>query len=520
MATRVGSSSRVGRVVGRPLQVALALGLLSAAAVALVAPLNSWFAFSRPVVWVTTIAAVSLLIWWLRRSSPDPRAAGGARTTVIHGTSARTVWLGVALGTLLSGVHAGLALIPFGWDARRIFSSASTLAAGQTLPHEAVSYFARYPHNVRLLAAEQAAIEAGSGLGLPALASVLLPHVLCVAVVLWALGRACGDLGRPGAVPVVQALATVLLGLSPNVAVPYTDVPAAAGVTVAAAAMVRCSRSWHWGWAVIGAVGLGLGIALKPYAVVLVIAAVLVALGSRQLRQVLRVAVLGLVVVGMVETVSVVGGAVTGLSEERLAQVEQPFPPEHFLAMGTWNSQEESVVRRWGAYRQDQVDATAAMDPETRSELLATQAQSQVADRGLLGNAHFFGAKAVWVWGDGTFWAHGEGADGAAPSSVPKPWSVLTEASRGAGSLYPWRAAVVQGIWLGVVLATAGALWLARPDPLLTTWVLALGGLTAYLMIFEARPRYLLAFLPLVLLVLVRAGLGSADHRPATPEAR
>lgn len=520
MASGVGSSSGVGRVVGRVLQVALALGLLAATGVALVAPLNSWIAFRRPVVWVATAVALALLVWWLRRSGGGARGSGRAGSSGRGEVSRRTVWLGVALGTLASAVHAGLALIPFGWDARRIFASASRLGAGGVLPEEALAYFARYPHNVRLLALEQGAVEVGGAVGLPALGAVLLPHVLCVAVVLWGVGRACVELGRPAGVPVVQVLATVLLGLSPNVAVPYTDVPAAAGVAVAAAAMARCSRSWHWGWAVLGALGLGLAVALKPYAAVLVIAAVLVALGSRRLVPVLRVGALGVVVAGTVVAVSVGAGAVTGLSQERLAQVEQPFPPEHFLAMGTWDSEEESVVRRWGAYRQDQVDATAAMDPATRAEELREQARTQVAERGLVGNVRFFGAKAVWVWGDGTFWAHGEGADGVAPSSLPEPVSALTEASRGAGSLYPWRAAVVQGIWLAVVLATAGALLRARPGPLLTTWVLALGGLTAYLMIFEARPRYLLAFLPLVLLVLVRAGLGSADHRPATSEGR
>ncbi|WP_165368646.1 hypothetical protein [Serinicoccus sediminis] len=488
----------------------LGVGLLAAVVVALVAPLNSWMAFPRAAVWATTAAASGLLVWWLCRAG---RPGGG-------GTERRTVWLGVVVGTAVTAVHAALALVPFGWDARRIFESAGTLAGGGALPEEALVYFARYPHNVRLLALEQGAIEAGGVVGLPALASVLVPHVLCVAVVLWALGRACVELGRPRASPLVQALATVLVGLSPNVAVPYTDLPAAAAVAVAAAAMARCVRSWHWGWAVLGAVAMGLGVALKPYAVVLVVAAVLVVLGTRRLRPVLVAGMLGLVVAGTVAAVSTASGAVTGLSQERLAEVGQPFPAEHFLAMGTWDSQEESVVRRWGAYRQEQVDATAAMEPATRAARLREQAWEQVAERGLSGNARFFGAKAVWVWGDGTFWAHGEGADGVAPSSLPQPWSSLADASRGAGLLYPWRAGLVQGVWLGVVLSTAVALLRARPDPLLTTWVLALGGLTAYLMIFEARPRYVLAFVPLLLLVLVRAGLGSADHRPATREAR
>ncbi|WP_281965466.1 hypothetical protein [Serinicoccus marinus] len=498
------------------LQRAFAVGLLVAAVVALVTPLNGWLVF--PPVVVRVAAGVSLLVLVLLGRSLLRSGAG------VGGGEARsgTLWAGAAAGTLLAGAHAVLALIPFGWDARRIFSSASTLAVGEPLPAEALTYYARYPHNVRLLWLEQVAVEAGSVVSLPALGAVLLPHVLCVGVVLWSLGRAAQLLGHPRAVLPVQALALVLVGLSPNVAVPYTDLPAAAAVSVAALAMVRCggAAGWSWPWALTGAVSLGLGVALKPYVVVLAIALVLVVLWSRQWRRVVAVALLGAVSWGTVALLDVASARGTGLDAQRLAQVEAPFPPEHFLAMGTWDSAQDSPVRRWGAYRRDQVDATAAMDPATRAADLRAQAWDQVGGRGLVGNLRFVGAKALWVWGDGTFWAHGEGADSRQASSLPESLSGMTAASRGAGELYDERAGVVQGLWVAVVLLTGAVLLRARADPLLTTWALALGGLTAYLLIFEARPRYVLALVPVVLLVLLRAGLGSADHPTATREAR
>lgn len=508
MTTRRPTATGADGVAALVVQRSLALGLLAAAVVALAWPLNSWLVFPRGVVWGATVAALVALVA-VSRYAARPGASTGPGALV---------WLGTAVGTVVGAAHATLALIPFGWDARRIFSSAVTLAQGGDLPAEALTYFARYPHNVHLLAAEQVAVQAGALVGVPPLAAVLVPHVLCVGVVLWALGQGCVLLGRPRAVLPLQALGVLLVGLSPNLAVPYTDLPAAAAVAVAAVAMVRCQIEWSWRWAVIGAVALGLGVALKPYAVVLLIAVVLVALWSRQLRRILAVVLLGGVVLGTVAAVDVVAARVTGLGADRLAAVEEPFPPEHFLAMGTWDSAEDSPVRRWGAYRQDQVESTAALDPDTRRAELREVARRQVADRGVTGNVGFFGAKAVWVWGDGTFWAHGEGADSRQESSLPSPWSAWTEASRGGGDLYPLRAGVVQGVWVAVLLLAGVALLRARPDPLLTTWALALGGLTAYLMIFEARPRYVLAFVPLLLLLLARAGLGSADRPTSTNE--
>lgn len=165
---------------------ALGAALLVVAVVALVAPLNSWFV---PDPLVVRLAAAAALLWLLV----------AARWTGGQGRPAR-LWAGVVVGTLLSAAHAVLALVPFGWDARRVFSTATLLAAGGDLPAEAVAYFARYPHNVRLLGLEQVALEAGATVGLPPLAAVLVPHVLCVAVVLWALGRGAVELGAPRAV--------------------------------------------------------------------------------------------------------------------------------------------------------------------------------------------------------------------------------------------------------------------------------------------------------------------------------
>lgn len=481
-------------VLGRLLQTALGLGLLAVVTVALVRPLNTWFVFEPVVVWLATAATTLWLLVAARTARhPSGRAPVGAAR----------VRVGVVAGTLLSAAHLVLALIPFGWDARRVFSSATLLARGQPLPPDGLAYFARYPHNTRLLAVEQVAVWLGDLVRLPALSSVLLVQLLCVAVVLWAVGRGAVELGRPRAVLPVQGLATVLLGLSPHVAVPYTDVPAAAAVAVTGLAMARCHRSWSWPWATVGILALAAGVVLKPYVVVLAIALGLVLLLSRRPRAIAALAAGGALLLGAVLGLDQLAQRVTGLTDERLAQVDAPFPPEHFLAMGTWDSREDSPVRRWGAYRQAQVDATAALPAADRAHVLRAQARQQVEDRGLADNLVFFGSKAAWVWGDGTFWAHGEGADSSQESSLPEPWSALTEWSRGAGEHYRLRAAVVHGVWLGLLLVTASGLVRARPDPLLTCWCTALGGLTAYLLLFEARPRYVWALLPLLLLVWV-----------------
>lgn len=83
----------------------------------------------------------------------------------------------------------------------------------------------------------------------------------------------------------------------------------------------------------------------------------------------------------------------------------------------------------------------------------------------------------------------------------------LSEWTTATGEHYRLKASLVQGLWVGGLLLLGGTLLLARYDRWRTGASLALLGLTAYLIVFEARPRYLLALLPVVL----AAGLTS--HR-------
>jgi len=99
----------------------------------------------------------------------------------------------------------------------------------------------------------------------------------------------------------------------------------------------------------------------------------------------------------------------TGLTQQRLEAVRAPFPVELWLASGTYDSQDPSPTRRYGAYSQELVDLAASLtDPREQREVLRQRVEDQIDSRGVTSNLAFFSAKVAWVWGDGTFWAHGE----------------------------------------------------------------------------------------------------------------
>lgn len=505
------SVSVVERGAGLAVVRCFGVAILAVVAVALVAPRNTWFVFDRSVVLI--VGGAALVVGWMaiRRGG----VPGGAWARRRPGTA---VVAGTLVATALAGVHAAASLIRFGWDASVVVRAAGVLQDGGRLDPALLDYFARFPNNVALLFLESVTARVGALVGLPVVASLIVAQVVLFAVVPACLGRTAQVLGHPERVFPVQGAALVLLGLSPHLAVPYSDVPAAACVAVAVLAMASHRATLvprrRVAWGLLAVVALALGMALKPFVAVVPVAVLLVTgmvvLGSRSWHVAGRAGA-GVVVAGLGLALTMVGiGQAaqhgTGLTQQRLEAVRAPFPVELWLASGTYDSQDPSPTRRYGAYRQELYDLTASLtDPREQREVLRQRVEVQVDSRGVTGNLAFFSAKVAWVWGDGTFWAHGEGtASQQASPHTTGPLSTLSEWAIAQGDHYRLRAAAVQGLWLALLLSLGLASLRAAYDRLLATWCLALIGLSGYLMLFEARPRYLFALLP-VLLALVAA---------------
>lgn len=491
-------------------QRGLSLLLLAVAGSALLVPVTSWFVLPAGTVWVAT--ALILGLWWWRRGR------AGRVTVAVERRPRLAVALGAVTGGLLVLAHLPLAQIDFGWDARQVVWGVEELLAGDPLTQGRYAYFSKYPNNIPILAVFTPGAALGAELGLSPVTSMLLLQGVGVGLIIWCLGATMVLLDRPGSVLPVQALATVLVGLNAQTAIPYSDVPAATLVAVclwaAARAGVTGRRRW-WGIALVALIG---AVTIKVYAVALACGALALvpALARRRgVRTALLVVVGGAVALGLgVAATSTLAGRLTQLPAERLEEVQQPYPVEHFLAMGTYDSQDPSPTRVYGGWNWEHASAMKhERDQEVRQQVSREKIRSQVLERGVAGNLSFGARKIAWTWGDGTFWAHGEGDDREKPGLLPRRWSSVQAWFIGSGE--PYRQVVapaLHGLWTATLLITAIGLWRARTCPWVASCAATLLVLTAYLTLFEARPRYLVALLP-VLLVLTGLTAGPAPRR-------
>jgi len=500
--------------VGRLLLRLTGVGLLGVALVALVAPRPVITPYRWPVVVVGVVALIvaALVVrlpGWLRRGWVPPAVAVGGGVVK------------AAVG--LAGRYA------YGWDARVVMDLARTLDSGGQLTPGGVGYLSLYPNNLPLLAIDQWGHAVARRAGLTADEVLIGVSAVCVAVTLYAVHDLVARVAGRGPALAAQLVTLVLVGTSPWVAVPYTDVYAMPFIVGAAALSARALapgrrgvRIVLWGLSILS---MSVAYALKTTPVVMVIAVavtVIVAVfdGHQHLDRRaagLAACAAGLVVFsGLAVAVPSLAQNASGAHTARLRADASPTPL-WWVANGSNEKTSATGVTNYGTFSHEMVAAVEGHSPDEMNAYARAFLADRWAERGPVGTLVFYGNKLAWNWGDGMFSAWVEGTD-SLPGVMP-PASGAVAAVQDVNGLhgrwYPLRADLAQSLWITVLLLAGAGLLRApygREVVLLAVTVL---GIAAFTVLFQGRARYLFAFVPLVV------ALAGLVHRwvPKIPSA-
>ncbi|RII42734.1 hypothetical protein DWB68_06225 [Galactobacter valiniphilus] len=393
-------------------------------------------------------------------------------------------------------------------------------------------YFSNYPNNISLVALDRIFVALSGWLHVPFDVVVVGFNAIMLGVLSMSASRLARAAGGKGAGLLAQLFVLLFLATSPWMAVSYTDVPVAAFLTAGLAlALVPRTPAWTvrvWIRWILAAVLIGLAAALKPTAwivvIALVLAGVLAALmrasasgpraSVRPLASALAIAAMaGLVGAGLPQTAL----RVSELDADRIV-AERAFPMAHWMRMGMTQKQLQTAhgtVTMYGGYDVVAVAQMRALaTPQERNERSLAAAKEELRELGVLGTARFLVAKTVWTWSDGSFGVWTEGRDASAPlKHHSAPARLIQEISSPSGAAYRTHNEAVTGAWFVILLSAAWALWI-RARTLWPTVVLTLVGVGLFLVMFEARARYLVIILPLVL-VLGAVGLFTEKPKEA-----
>jgi hypothetical protein len=401
-----------------------------------------------------------------------------------------------------------------GWDAQSLQGVAEGLATGATSPEGVAGFAATYPNNLFLTALLTRVDQLAVRLGFTDLfvAEIVLNAAMMTSTVLLAY-LAARRLGGVATGYAVLVLSGTLIAFSPWIAVPYSDTVGMLFPTlvlylfaVERSVARPAIRLALWGAMAFVA---DLGYRIKPTLIFALGAAMLAALLAAQVRgQVRRTLVAGGLVCACV-AVGLAAGTVTanrtisgvGLVPADVAAT-QGFPLTHFLKMGA-QRKPGYFNDYYGAYADADIASTAALPPgHDRFYGNLDMYRDRVSSMGPLGYASFLNQKADWTFGDGAFFMYGEGSMTVDPTPfiAQDPQSQYLQRWFGYhGDRFQWVVDFWQVFWLLTLLFSALPMFL-RGSSLFgavpTMARLALLMLLGFLLLFEARARYVYVYVP------------------------
>jgi hypothetical protein len=481
----------------------------------LVAPLYGPYRYSRThAVLAAVLFAVVLpaLTLGVHRVVPWLEQHPWARRALVCANAAALVLVQYAVGNALA--------IPPGFDAGIVHTIAGTFALELPLGVGLPDYMAAYPNNWLLISVLAHWYDLWLALGgQDVLTAAVVLNALALTISVCLTYLAARRMARPATAYVLLCLSWLFIGLSPWVAVPYSDTLAMpfTAFVLFLFSLERADGAARWWravlWCAMAATGV-VGYQVKPTAIFVLGAVALVAVtaGRRPSRSTLLAgsAYAGAALAGVLLASAAVSVAVDGVeATAATSQVEPSFrlDASHFLKMGA-QSKPGPYNDYYGVYAEDDIAETRTLQPGLeRTRFNVERYLERVADMGPVGYPKFLWGKATWFAGDGSFFMWGEGG----MVLDPMPWTATDPLSRHlqdwfflGGDHWPTTFATWQGAWI-VVLLLLVLTPLARRDevgaPVPDAARISLVLLIAFLLLFEARARYVVLYLPHVLLV-------------------
>ncbi|HEY0475331.1 MAG TPA: hypothetical protein VGD34_26860 [Kribbella sp.] len=387
-----------------------------------------------------------------------------------------------------------------------------------------VDYFSRYPNNHAVLMLGRIARQGGR-IGLDYEAAFALINTAALALAGVAMVATVRILAGPRRALAALVALFVLVGLSPWVSVPYTDMPAIWIPMVAVFLFVLWIRAERKSQRVLAALGYGavlaIGYVLKVTPVVGMVSVLLALLvaGNRhpifRTRR-LRLVFVALSVIAFLVTVRLTTVTSTAVADLPPLDTSVSAVPLAYVAAGIRLQHSASGRPIYGGFDQ-KVNGYTWKKPHAVQNRVSRQFIDQaLSERGPVGTARFMTSKMLFNWGDGMFWARGEGQDEKSPL-LRHGWQAdlvaAVNAPNGVG--YATHVHVAQALWILLLISAAWGLLTGRCRQEVLLMALTIAGIAAFTLVFQGRSRYLLGHAPvmialaLTVLPIRRLGRGS-----------
>ena len=432
---------------------------------------------------------------------------------VEHGLSRHFRWLFPTLAVLLLLLQFAVCYYAYfftGWDVNMVISQAFQIARGDYsgLEH---AYFSRYPNNIFLLWLFSVIFKICFALDITYKSSCVLILLFSQSVLstlaACLLQRICFAYTNSHVISwCVWLFYAFFVGLSPWLLIPYSD-------SFGLIFPVLLLWIYHWQkngrllwlkWILLGALSF-IGYKIKPQVVIMTIA-ILIVESIHILTNIKEKGTLNKAFVKMASALAAAGVCFMIFSQVILPSVPVKIDPErafsmtHFMMMGL--NRETNGVYSY----EDVVYSDSFSDYSERQKGNAAVIKQRVQDYGAHNLLKHLGKKCLVNYGDGTFAWGKEGRFYL--QTFPDKDAVLSPLLKQilytGGKYHPLYSSLLQAAWLLLLFSALGcAAFIFRKNVSDELWtaMLAIIGLTLFVLLFEARARYLYTYAPIYILL-------------------
>lgn len=482
-----------------------------------------WAAFTSTVMLVSMVA----FHWLLQRIRGIFR-----KRRLLSGITQALLW--PAIFVLLVRLSYATRIHP-DWDAYSIYHAAEGLALGSTETIDP-GYFRLNPNNLLLTLVLWKYFRAARALGF---ADLNVAAAFFNAVVLF-LGialtySAARMLGGPVLAGFTLFPSTVFVLFSPWIGVVYSDTAGLVFPIGLLCLFLAARRTQGWGLRVLLWILIGLtssaGYGIKPTILICVVAAGMVALfsgrGEPQKQRVGHILLAGMVISGSFGA----GNHLIGHWEQHSGAVgydmdnnTAAMPFTHFLQVGSQRAAGPHGDDYYGSYNEADYLATVSIeDPQEKFQHGFDAYFDRVDAMGPAGYLNFLNNKLLWITGDGSFFTWGEGRMTGSDYIATDPVSNGIQDFFGEGRIhFDVMITLWQGTWLAVLALVALPLVYRRKSMFTTETAIlriSLLGLLVFLLLFEARARFLYLYVPYFILLAAVTVQSLAAGRQAAAHA-
>lgn len=384
-----------------------------------------------------------------------------------------------------------------GWDTRTITSTAISIANGQ-IP-VATDYYSIYPNNLMLTSIYVLIIKFAQFLKMsdPYFALIFIGNLLVNLSGVLIVLSVRKLIPNRKIIFLSGILYILLIGLSPWLVIPYSD---AYGMIFPILAFyiylhIKEGNQHLCIWFLLGVVCL-LGYKIKP-TIIIVLMAIIIIESLNLLNYNKEKLIRFLFNMMMICFAAILVTCASGISKSIVnlpIDKERSLTYVHYLMMGL---NEEGTG---GYYKKDVKLSKSIHNKNEREEAELKVIKKRLKNYGVIGYAKFISKKTLFIYNDGTFaW----GKEGAFYNVMLEPKNdtispFLRNIYYEEGKYFSIYRLITQSVWILVLVLYLGCIFSLKGERKLAVEIIILSiiGITLFLLLFEARGRYLYCYSP------------------------